>query len=181
MEIIYAKDLRDRDNKKKIPFEPGYYRWWAKENEVKLLLKDYFSELFSYLRPGESEDNNLEGYYLIYVGIASKLRNRINIHVNQKHSKGNLDNDGLSTLRNTISVLLTGTQKGEKETNELMDKLKIQYFNIDTPKDYENEDLNNPDFVVPLNIDKNEKSVIQDFKTYLEQERKKAKEQAKNK
>ena len=39
--MIDAKDLREKDNLLKIPNDkPGYYKWWAKREQLNLLLKE---------------------------------------------------------------------------------------------------------------------------------------------
>ena len=144
-----------------VQFKPGYYKWWAKEEEVKELLKEHFNKLIDKLEPGSGE---LKGYYSIYFGISSSIKERLNKHINQEHSDKNVDN-GFSTFRKSISSLLTGSLRGDicqEKTDLFIDKLKVTYcivgssWNEKTKKgldDMEKEAFE--DYFLPLNIKNN--------------------------
>ena len=167
-----------------IPSKPGYYKWWAKKEDVDKLLQESYKHLIEKLEPGSDE---LEGYYLIYFGISKSIRKRINDHINQDHSETNVDKGFLSTFRQTISSLLTGKQRGEecqKKTDEFIDKLKVQYFIFDSPwnkktkkhlENIEKEAFNINEYVLPLNIRGNNNYKAKPFKKHLGKIRKDAK------
>ena len=153
--------------------------WWAKEEEVKELLKEPYYNLIEKLEPGSDE---LEGYYLIYFGISSSIRKRLNDHINQDHSDTNVDKGYLSTFRQTISSLLTGKQRGDhcqEATDKFIDKLKVQYFI--SSSSWEKKELEEIEkeafinYVLPLNIRGNKNPKTSVFKKFLSNVRKDAK------
>ena len=166
-----------------IPSKAGYYKWWAKKEEIKKIIKEPYQELIEKLEPGSDE---LEGYFLIYFGISSSVRRRLNYHINQNHSDINVDKGYLSTLRQTISSLLTGKQRGEycqKETDKFINKLRVQYFIIDKSGDDdvkkyldEKEKKAFKEHILPLNIKNNNNKKTEDFKKHLRKKRKEAKQ-----
>ena len=130
--IIEAKTLRDKATLERVPNNrPGWYRWWAKETEVKALLNSqflvhkYFDELFTKLHKGSGE---LQDYYYIYTGVAIKesIRARLNWHINQHHTESAVKHGTLSTLRQTLSSLIAGDQYNESATNDFIDKLVVE-------------------------------------------------------
>ena len=126
---IAAKELRKADERAKVPDDhPGYYKWWAKEEDFKYLLEKLDVD-YETVKGNVEKDEN--GWYCIYVGIAVKdsLRYRVvDWHICQKHTKANGSSRSLSTLRQSISSLVTGNQMCEKETNAFIDKLEVEYF-----------------------------------------------------
>lgn len=130
--MINAKDLREKDNLLKISNDkPGYYKWWAKKEQLDLLLKELdtsFDSIEKFL-----EKNN--GLYCIYVGIAVKesIRARLNWHVNDKHEKSQVKNGTLSTFRQSISSVVAHNQYDKIATNKFIDLLKIEYYELDYP------------------------------------------------
>lgn len=187
--IIEAKKLRNSTYLRDIPKDmPGWYKWWASEKALKLLLNSsyiqnkYFSDLlpnltFKYIKNKK--------YYYIYVGVAIKesIRDRLNWHVNQHHTKGSVESGFLSTLRQTISSLVAGNQYNEDATNNLIDMLIIEYYPInELIKSSEakekiesiekNELINN---VLPLNLRDNKNNIIKNFSKELSAVRKHSK------
>ena len=130
--MIDAKDLREKDNLLKIPNDkPGYYKWWAKREQLNLLLKELnvsFDSIEKYL----DIDNDL---FCIYVGIAVResIRARLNWHVNDKHKASQVKNGTLSTFRQSISSIVAHNQYDKESTNKFIDLLKIEYFELDFP------------------------------------------------
>ena len=182
-DLIFNADnaiIEPSNYRSNIPSKPGYYMWWAKEEEVKKLLNEHYQDFK--LEPGSDE---LDGYYLIYYGISSSIRKRLNDHINQEHSDINVDKGYLSTFRQTISSLLTGKQRGEdsqKKTDEFIDKLKVQYFIVSKSWDDEvKKDLEETEkeafkeYILPLNIRGNYNKKTKDFKKILGKIRKEAK------
>ena len=189
MIIVEAKELRNIDKLKKLPKDyPGWYKWWAPLDALELLLnsqylKDqYLHELLPYLT---SKTINNQKYYYIYTGIAIKesIRARLNWHVNQHHTQNNVVNGFLSTLRQSISSLIANNQYDEEATNELIDKLIIEYTIVELPiKSREAKDkiefiekeeiLNN---VLPLNIKDNKNMIVKKYLKELSTIRKNSK------
>lgn len=130
--MIKAKDLREKDNLLKISNDkPGYYKWWANKEQLGLLLKK-LDVSFSSIEKFLEKDN---GLYCIYVGIAVKesIRARLNWHVNDKHEKSQVKNGTLSTFRQSISSIVTHNQYDKIATNEFIDLLKIEYYELNYP------------------------------------------------
>ena len=128
--IFEAKELRNKEVLKTIPNnKPGYYKWWAKQSDIILLLEGLevsFDEVKQYI-----EYKN--GYYCIYIGIAAKesIRNRLNWHINDRHTESRVKNGTLSTLRQSISSIISHNQYDKEYTNNFIDNLKVEYFTIE--------------------------------------------------
>lgn len=180
-QLIEAKKIRDIKYLNNIPKNmPGWYKWWAPEKALKKLLdspyisRKYFKDLLPYLTTKNINGNN---YYYIYVGIAvnESIRSRLNWHVNQHHTKNNVESKILSTLRQTISSLVAGNQYDEDATNELMDMLIIEYYPVNLAiksieakekiERIEKEELKNN--MIPLNLRDNKNSIVKNYLTEL--------------
>jgi Uri superfamily endonuclease len=183
--IIQAKILRKKNELEKIPNDrPGWYRWWAKEAEVRALLDSkfithkYFSELVVRLHKGNEA---LQDYYYIYTGVAVKesIRARLNWHVNQRHTESTIVNGTLSTLRQTLSSLIAGDQYNESATNDFIDQMLIEYFIVDFPIKSEsaktflknNEEAEMKENILILNIMGNNRCEVTNFKKELSKAR----------
>jgi hypothetical protein len=192
MSIIEAKNLRDNGILLSVPDNlPGWYRWWAKENDVKTLLdskylnKKYFNNLIAYLPKGIGD---LKNYYCIYTGIAVKesIRARLRWHISQAHSQTTVKSGFLSTFRQSISSLVSGDQMNENDTNLFVDKLTVEYYSESNPikseeakKTLEKNEYNEmSQNVLVLNIQENRRKEIQEFLKDLKQARYKAKQKA---
>lgn len=187
--MIEAKKIRDLEYLRSIPNNmPGWYKWWATEATLKLLLNSpYISQkYFSDLLPNLTTKNiNGINYYYIYVGIAVKesIRDRLNWHVNQHHTKTSVESGFLSTLRQTISSLVAGNQYDEEATNKLIDTLIIEYYPVDMAikslkakehiEKIEKEELVNN--ILPLNLRDNKNDVVKNYLQELSIIRKKSK------
>lgn len=126
---IEAKTLRDKKELAKVSAGPGCYKWWAHEAEFRQLLDALCVDYDSVADAVEKKD----GLYCIYVGdaINESLRQRMNWHINQKHSLSNVKSGHLSTLRQTISSLVAHNQMVKKETDDFIDKLEVELFEVD--------------------------------------------------
>lgn len=188
-ELIEAKNIRILKNKNKIPKNmPGWYKWWAPEESLKKLLNSnhisekYFEFLLPYLTSTTIKNKK---YYYIYVGVAIKesIHNRLNWHVNQKHTKSSIESGFLSTLRQTLSSLIAGNQYDEDATNLLIDTLIIEYYSINLPIKSDEakimiekiEKTEIDDNVLPLNIKGNKNLLLKEFLKELSGVRKKSK------
>lgn len=127
---IKAKELRPTEQGRspkllEIETRPGYYKWWAKKSELNDLLKG-LGETFSNVKDDIEKEDDL---YCIYVGIArTSLRQRLNWHVNDKHTKKRVENGFLSTLRKSLSSVIAKDQYDKDKTNDFIDKLVVEFF-----------------------------------------------------
>lgn len=189
VQLIEAKKIRDIKYIHNVPKNmPGWYKWWAPEKAIKMLLDSpYISQkYFSDLLPNLTIKNiNSTTYYYIYVGIAVKesIRDRLNWHVNQHHTKSSVESGFLSTLRQTISSLVAGNQYDEEATNELIDMLIIEYYPVSLPiksnkakekiEAIEKRELSNN--ILPLNLRDNKNNVVKKYLSELSRARKNSK------
>ena len=183
MATVSAIHLRNPLQLAAVPSDkPGWYRWWAPEEALMLLLGDHYHVLSPHLTKGQGK---LAGLSCVYVGVAVKesIRSRLDWHVNQKHTHSCIKCGALSTLRQTISSLVGHSQGDETATNRLIDQLMIEYFPVDMPlrsreaKEFvdqaENGEMHAK--VLPLNIRHNHQPAIAEFKKSLKAARKAAK------
>lgn len=178
---VLAKTLRQKDNLELVPNDkPGWYKWWASSEALRLLLnsnklsKNYYDEILPYLSKRNGKETT---WHSLYVGVAIKesIRQRLNWHINQKHTANNVFYGTLSTLRQSISSLISGNQYDEVMTNKLIDMLAVEYIVVDFPirsekaktiiESIEIDELTNK--VYPLNIMDNKQPCIQSFKKEL--------------
>jgi len=172
--LIPARKIRLKEHLIKIPNnKPGWYRWWCPETELKRLLnskyisKKYLEKIMSHLTKKEIKGRT---YYYVYVGVAinESIRDRLNWHVNQHHSKSSVESGFLSTLRQSLSSLVAGNQYDEIATNNFIDKLIIEYTSINLSihskeAKYEIETIEKNEInsnVLPLNIRDNKNKLI---------------------
>ncbi len=187
--LIEAKELRNIEHLRSIPNNiPGWYKWWAPETTLELLLNSpyisqkYFLDLLPHLT---TKNINGINYYYIYVGVAIKesIRDRLNWHVNQHHTKSSVESGFLSTLRQTISSLVAGNQYDEESTNKLIDTLIIEYYPVETSiksleakeqiERIEKEELANN--ALPLNLRDNKNYILKNYLKELSHARKQSK------
>lgn len=186
---MFAKDLRNLEQLGKIPKNmPGWYRWWAPKEALKMLLDSkylshrYLSELLPYLT---EKVINGQQYYYIYTGIAVKesINRRIDWHINQRHTQSSVSSGFLSTLRQSIASLVSGNQYDEIATNNLINMLVVEYHPVNLPLNSEEakvriENIEETELtinVIPLNIMNNKKDVLKNFICELRNIRKKSK------
>ena len=189
MKIIEAKKLRNKEYLNEVPKDmPGWYKWWAQKESLEILLNSkyinnkYLSDLLPYLTTKVIDGKT---YYYIYVGVAIKesIKNRLNWHVNQHHTKSSVESGFLSTLRQTISSLVAGNQYDEDATNDLIDMLIVEYYEVDLPikskeakekiERIEKSELS--ENVIPLNLRDNKSSVVKEYLKELSSTRKNSK------
>ena len=129
--MIKASFLRNISELKKISSKPGYYKWWVSKVELDILLKVLeisFSEV-------EKALETKSGLFCVYVGIAAKesVRSRLNWHINDIHTASRVKNGTLSTLRQSISSIVSHNQYDKISTDLFIDKMFVEYFYIDSP------------------------------------------------
>ena len=130
--MISVKNLREKTASRIVPKDkPGYYIWWAEKTEFDFIL-DALDVRYEDVCNDVLQKN---GLYSIYLGIASHesiYQRVVKWHILQHHTFSNVRNKYLSTLRKTISSLISHNQLDEKGTNSFMDKLKVDYTAIDS-------------------------------------------------
>ncbi len=167
-----TKSIKDlRNNLSCVEKQPGCYIWWFDKEGTDVLLKQLPDV-------DKSKIQNKEDYYALYFGIANNCRERINWHINQKHSYSAVKSGYLSTLRKTLSALLgKDMTKSEKQVNDFMDahcRWEWKY----TPSKKEAEAMGIKELeknTYPLNIQKNknvDKAVILKLKELRKRYRK---------
>lgn len=132
MSSIEAFKLRDKSQLYTIPGDkPGYYKWWANESELQIILNKLGIPL-SEIQPSLERNGH---FYCIYVGVAVKesLRDRLNWHVNQINKPSNVKSGTLSTLRQTISSIVGENMLDNQSTNGFIDKLVVEFHPVDLP------------------------------------------------
>jgi hypothetical protein len=168
MITLSPRSLRVKSNLALIPNLSGYYKWWATENTAKKLLGDFYQELLPHLTIGNDELNK---YYYMYVGIASKsLRDRLNWHINQKNDLSAVKSGFLSTFRTSISSLISD-QSDTKGTNDIIDEMMLQYEVSDNFKKLERSEMIK--HILPINIKDQPHEILKNgFRKYLKNARK---------
>jgi hypothetical protein len=184
MPIIKASLLRNPIELAKFPKDkPGWYRWWAPDVALQKLLGQHYAALAPKLTQGVGP---LDGQSCIYVGVAIKesIRDRLNWHVNQQHTRSCVKHGTLSTLRQSIASLVGTCQADEAATNRIIDLLTIEYFPVDLPIKsttakkcidvIEKDEMQKK--ALPLNIQSNHHKDVAIFKPALKLARKAAKQ-----
>ena len=133
--IFDVSALRDVNERKQFEGKKGYVKWWAKKTELDSILDKIdvdYEDIKEYL-----EINN--DLYCIYVGksqgrvLSQYLRQEINgkhTKISQKTGKFAF-RTSIPILKRYISSIFFKNQAFEEETNEFLDKLKIEVIVID--------------------------------------------------
>ena len=176
--MIRASTLRDKAELIKISNQPGYYKWWAAQSELDVILRALNIKFGDIENALEIKD----GLYCIYVGIAVKesVRARLDWHVNDKHTASQVLNGTLSTLRQSISSIVASNQFDKEATNNFIDKLYVEYFYCNEPikseaakiKLHETEKNLLAEYLRILNIQENHHPLSMPIKTALKELRK---------
>lgn len=113
---------------------PGCYKWWAREDDVKDLLCKITDEKIDFdqikkMKIFEHKNIAKEDFYCIYVGKANNLYDRLKDHAEKTEQ---------STLRRTICSLVCNDNDSLKEINNEIDRwlktFKVQYFPLFEPE-----------------------------------------------
>lgn len=178
-----ASYLRKKEVLEQITNKPGYYKWWAKKEDVEMLLEKLgvdvtFEDIESDIEKKEGMD-----LYCIYIGIAEKesIGNRLDWHVIQEHKPSAIKSGYLSTLRQSLSSLLSQNQKDEEVTNQFIDKLYIEYFEVaeeDKKELRKKEKTEMEKHLYILNIHGNHHPKVGEIKKKLKELRKAGKQKA---
>lgn len=131
--FIQARTLRSKNELNKIDkTKPGYYKWWAAEEQLNILLNKLELTIAN-IGPIEEKQNVNGRFYCIYIGIAVKesVRSRLDWHINQTHTRAQVENGTLSTFRQTVSCLVGKDMLDKKATDTFIDELFVEYFLLD--------------------------------------------------
>jgi len=127
--MILAKKLRTPAVMQKVPDCPGYYKWWAKKEELDTVLGALGIKFSNVSASLEKKGD----YFCLYVGIAGQsLRQRVDWHLNDPHTVQRVHCKVLSTLRQTVSSLIAKNQYFKKATDDFLDKLCFEWFPLDS-------------------------------------------------
>lgn len=186
--FVPARNLRLREALRQIPDKPGWYRWWAPESVAAQLLNSpyisasYMEALSLHLWRHKLRTADNYYYICLYVGVAIKesVRDRLNWHINQRHTENAIKSGTLSTLRRTLSSLVAGDQYDEAATNAVIDQMVVEYYAMDYPIKSELakseilkiEDGEMEQHILPLNIMGNRHAILQSFLADLKKARK---------
>lgn len=181
--MINIKQLRTKGALQQVPNKPGYYKWWANQDDFKTII-DKLDVQYGTIEPylDKSADDAL---ICIYIGIAAKesLRKRLDWHINDPHTESRVKNGTLSTLRQSISSVIKGNQFDKDATNDFMNRLYIEWFEIDAPIKSEKAKMElhtvectaMKNYLYVLNIQDNKHKAAKPIKTQLKLIRKKSK------
>ena len=126
-----VESLRGRLKGKILSDAPGYYKWWASEEDFERLLSAL--DVYDKDRCKQLAERNEAGQYCIYIGIALKesIHSRFGWHINQNHTPSAIKYRTLSTLRQSLSALLCSDMNAKEETNVFMDRLSVEWWSSD--------------------------------------------------
>jgi len=127
------------------PKKSGVYYWYITKQGASLLGIDIKNCTFK------------NGKYLVYIGLAKNLSERLDWHYNDKHSPSAIRSGFVSTLRQTLSALLVGEMVTAKKIvdNFLRIEMKVEYEICDDYKEKELELIKSNN--LPLNLKNNTK------------------------
>ena len=126
--MIDVVDLRG--NLKELEKKQGYVKWWAKRSELDLILKKLnvdFDDIKDAL-------DVKEGLYCIYIGRSTnrEIAGYLNMQLIGRHNKS-LFSSGVSAFRKTIASIVCNNWACGEETDNFLDKLKVEISYIDYP------------------------------------------------
>ncbi len=109
-------EIRDNDVQISISTQPGIYRWYMSESLV--------DKLNVPIEGCQYKDNI---GYLVYVGIAKSMRQRLVWHTMQKHRASAVRSGFLSTLRQTLSGLAKVPMDDTDTVNGIIDEMFVEF------------------------------------------------------
>ena len=108
--------VRDLVTQSQISTQAGFYRWFMPLELVKELQVPFDGCKY------------IEGQgYLIYVGIAKSMRQRLVWHVTQEHRLSAVKSGFLSTLRQTLSGLARVPMDDTYTVDKIIDKMFVEF------------------------------------------------------
>lgn len=161
MTIVKAILLREKEHINNIPNNAGYYKWYAPESVLKVILPEHFEQIIPELHKREIND---ETYYYIYVGISKSLKQRLNTHVNKTSRT--------STLRRTLSSLVAKNQNDQEKTNALINQMFVEYIETEMENAQKIEQYEISNNTLPLNLEFQQNNKLAEYKEWLKNQRK---------
>ena len=132
-----------QNNKIEFPEKNGVYYWY--------ITKQGADQLGINVVNCKVEDSK----YLVYIGLAKNLNERLNWHYNDKHLSSAIKSGFVSTLRQTLSALLVGEMVTSKEVIDkfLKEEMEVKY---EVCKNYKEKELQLIiSYNLPLNLKNN--------------------------
>ena len=151
--IIKAIESINGKKLNKIKEVPGYYKLWAKREELDVILEklDVSFDEIKFALETKSD------MFCIYVGISKTLRSRLNSLVN---GKDGAEPEELYAPRLSILSIVGHDQHDKDSTDNFIDKLEVECFYTDAETELENikKKLLEEHFMI-LNIKDNERFI----------------------
>jgi predicted GIY-YIG superfamily endonuclease len=145
------------------PKQSGVYYWYITERGAKQMGVDI------------SECLEKDHKYLVYIGLAKNLNERLDWHYNDKHAPSSIKSGFVSTLRQTLSALLVGEMVTAKTIVDkfIREEMRVEYELYSNYKEKELQLIKSHN--LPLNLKNNTKHPF--YKT-LKQARKLSKQKS---
>lgn len=148
--------------------EPGVYCWWFKETCVPCIINQLNLPTYIFYKVQKKKINGIL-YYALYFGIANNCYQRLNWHINQKHTQAAVKSGYLSTLRKTLSALLNKDMtKSMKCVNNFIDDNCYVEWDYTLSKGkaecIEKQELSDQNKYYPLNIQGNKTTYTKQLK-----------------
>ncbi len=156
--------VRDTAVQKQISTQAGFYRWFMP------------SELVKDLNVPIDGCEYIEGQgYLVYVGIAKSMRQRLIWHVTQEHRPSSVKSGFLSTLRQTLSGLARVPMDDTGTVDKIIDQMFVEFVYCGSKEEahgIEKECFET--YVLPLNIMGNQHPFTKELKRLRKESKSKA-------
>ncbi len=156
--------VRDTAVQKQISTQPGFYRWFMP------------SVLIQELKVPIDGCEYIEGQgYLVYVGIAKSMRQRLIWHVTQEHRPTSVKSGFLSTLRQTLSGLARVPMDDTDTVDKIIDQMFVEFEYYGSKEEAHSIEQKYFDtYVLPLNIMGNQHSFTKELKRLRKESKTKA-------
>ncbi len=157
-------EIRDANIQQQISTQAGFYRWFMP------------SELAQELRVPIDECEYVEDQgYLVYVGIAKSMRQRLVWHVTQKHLPSSVKSGFLSTLRQTLSGLARVPMDDTGTVDHIIDQMFVEFEYCGSKEEAHSiEQECFQTYVLPLNIMGNQHPFTKELKRLRKESKTKA-------
>ena len=109
-------EIRNNNVQMSISKQPGIYRWY---------MSKYLVNKLNVPIEGCQYDDKFG--YLVYVGIAKSMRERLVWHATQKHLPSAVRSGFLSTLRQTLSGLAKAPMDDTDTVNDIIDNMFVEF------------------------------------------------------
>lgn len=159
-----GNEIRDIAVQEQISVQPGFYRWFMPAELVQELSVPI--DKCKYI-----EDQG----YLVYVGIAKNMRQRLVWHVTQKHLSSSVKSGFLSTLRQTLSGLAKVSMDDTDTVDRIINQMFVELEYCDSKEEAHNKESDSlKNYVLPLNIMGNQHPFTKELKRLRKESKQKA-------